>query len=468
MANPDAAAIYCRISLDRTAEALGVARQEADCRAFIDRRGWTLHDVYVDNDTSAYGGKTRPAYRRLLADLTAGTVDAVVVWHLDRLTRTPAELEQFFDLADKAGVRHLHSVTGDVDLGSDDARFLARILGAAARKESDDKSRRLRRKHRELAERGIPVGGTRPFGYEPDKVTVRESEAALIREAADALVAGESLRSVAMRWNVEGVQASRGGRWGQTSLRRVLLSARVVGKRSLHGQVIADGTWPAILDEVTQARLRAVVDDRARSHRGGFGPAHLLTGLLRCGRCGASMMSQSQGQTHPHRRSYCCPAAPSKRGCGGIRIVAEPTEDVVVSRMLGHLSDISTAEPVGSVDDTALVAEIADLETRKAALAADFYVRGDLTDRVQFQAASAALERRVSDAQKALAAMVHRRAAETLAADAGTVAAGWETMELSARRDLLAQVIDRVTVAPRRAPGYNLFDPERLAIVWRV
>jgi site-specific DNA recombinase len=83
------AAIYCRISDDREGAGLGVARQEADCRERAKRLGWTVAGLYVDNDFSAYSGKIRPEYRRLLADLRAGVLDAVIAWHTDRLHRSP-------------------------------------------------------------------------------------------------------------------------------------------------------------------------------------------------------------------------------------------------------------------------------------------------------------------------------------------------------------------------------------------
>src|SRR5947209_3669246 len=161
------AAVYCRISDDRTEEALGVARQELDCRALAERRGWDVADLYIDNDLSAYRGAPRPAYSRLLDDISAKRVDAVVVYDLDRLHRHPRELEQFFEVCDAAGLKHLASVSGDVDLATHDGRFHARILGAVARKESDDKSRRSGRKHEGLALAGkLSGGGDRPFGYE--------------------------------------------------------------------------------------------------------------------------------------------------------------------------------------------------------------------------------------------------------------------------------------------------------------
>ncbi|MDP2623179.1 MAG: recombinase family protein, partial [Actinomycetota bacterium] len=127
-ATPEAAAIYARISLDRSGEGLGVARQEALCRKLAESKGWPVAEVYVDGSTSAYNGKARPGYERMLGDLEAGRRDAVICVDLDRLTRRPAELEAFVDLADRHGIA-LANVSGDSDLSTADGRLRARILG---------------------------------------------------------------------------------------------------------------------------------------------------------------------------------------------------------------------------------------------------------------------------------------------------------------------------------------------------
>ena len=106
-----AAAVYARISSD-DGTALGVTRQVEDCRALAASLGWTVAEEYVDNDVSAFTGRTRPGYERLLADLRDGSRDAVLVYHLDRLTRRPIELEQFLTVAEGSVLRHLRFVTG--------------------------------------------------------------------------------------------------------------------------------------------------------------------------------------------------------------------------------------------------------------------------------------------------------------------------------------------------------------------
>ena len=110
MATPRAAAVYARISSDVTGEGLGVKRQLEDCRKLAKDRGWVVAEEYVDNDISAFTGKARPAYERMLSDIQDGHRDGVIVYNLDRLTRQPIELEQFSQVCERAGVRQMASL----------------------------------------------------------------------------------------------------------------------------------------------------------------------------------------------------------------------------------------------------------------------------------------------------------------------------------------------------------------------
>lgn len=152
------AGIYTRISYDPAGQRAGVERQRLDCEALCRSRGWEVARYLEDNDRSAYSGKPRRAYQELLRAVDAGEIDAIVIWHNDRLHRSPKELEGFIDLVERTGVRVAVVSGGDYDLTSPDGRLAARIVGAVARKESEDRSRRVRRKHLELAEQGRPAG----------------------------------------------------------------------------------------------------------------------------------------------------------------------------------------------------------------------------------------------------------------------------------------------------------------------
>lgn len=127
-------------------------------------------EEYVDNDLSAWGAMRRPAYEGMLDDLAAGRRDGVVVYHQDRLTRRPSELEHFVDVLTKADVGLVQFVAGaQVDVASGDGLLVLRVLGAVAANEPASKSRRVRRKLDEVAAAGRPhAGSRRPFGFEDD------------------------------------------------------------------------------------------------------------------------------------------------------------------------------------------------------------------------------------------------------------------------------------------------------------
>lgn len=436
-----------------------------DCERLVARQGWEVEERYVDDDVSAYGGKPRPAYRRMLDDLRGGFLDAVVVWDLDRLHRQPRELEEFFDLCKVAGVSRLASVSGDVDLSTHDGQFLARILGAVAKKESDDKSRRIRRKHEELAQAGkIAGGGSRAYGYEADKRTVRESEALVIRECAARLLAGEALRSICGDLNERGVETVTGAEWKPQTLRRMLLSARISGQRERHGEIVATAEWPPVITPAESTRIRGLLSDpERRTNR--VARRYLLVRLLRCGLCGETLVSRPKAGG---ARAYVCAKGPGFSGCGRITVMAEPLEQFVVEAVLYRLDSPELAaamsgEP-GDPDAQRWQAEIEQSRAELDELAA-MYGRREI-GLSEWQAARTPIERRVTDAKKQLGRLTRTTALAGQIGHATELRERWTTLPLSRQHAIVAAVLDHLVVAPGRR-GYNKFDVGRFTPAWR-
>jgi site-specific DNA recombinase len=319
---PRSAAIYARISSDQVGEGLGVQRQTEDCRKLAADLGWQVGEEYVDNDFSAYSGKPRPAYLRMLADLASGARDGVLVYHPDRLTRSPREIEDFLEVIGAARVGHVHFVTGGagLDLVSGDGLFMLRMMGAFGANESAAKSRRVKRKILQNAQLGLPHGRSlRPFGFEDDAIAHRPDEAAIIREMATRCVAGESLRSLCTDLDKRGIRSVKGSPWQTHSLRLVLSNPRAAGLRAHNGEVIGKAVWDPIIDEDLHRKVLATIEARRVSGR--RAPrAYLLSGLLRCGKCGKTLYSSRRVDS----RRYVCLSGPDHRGCGGLTVVAPP------------------------------------------------------------------------------------------------------------------------------------------------
>lgn len=316
------AGVYTRISSDPSGQRAGVDRQRADCEAHCQNRGWEVVEVFCDNDASAYGRKPRRAYERMLAAAESGTIDAIVTWHNDRLHRSPKELEAFIDLVERSRVRLAVVTGGDYDLTTPDGRLSARIVGAVARKESEDRSRRVRRKHLELAELGRPAGQL-GWGVRSD------DERELVREAARRVLEGDGLMTIARDWNTQGVPGASGGPWGAPTLRRVLLSSRIAGLREHgvdpSGKTLGDlspAVWAAALDRQTWDQVRAVLLNPERNTNVRKATRYLLTGLIHCGDCGAALFSRPRNNT---RRFLCAGRRPGHQ----LGIIADPVDELV-------------------------------------------------------------------------------------------------------------------------------------------
>lgn len=324
------AAIYTRISRDAQGDdedagikRQGVQRQEKDCRALAERLGWEVVQVYEDNDISAFSGKVRPQYRAMLAAAKAGQVRAILAWHPDRLYRRAVDLEEIVNIAEANHLQIATVTAGDVNLSTPAGRMNARIIAAVAQGEVENTRSRVRRKKEEMAASGKYRGGRRPFGYEKDGKTIRETEAEVIRQATTALRAGRSLRAVVSELNAQGSRTSTGKEWDPHTLRPVLLRARNAGLIQ-KGQVwhrdpdIVPGVkaeWPAIISEEEWRAVHKLLTDPSRLQRTVTSePRWLGSGIYMCGKptengevCGSIMRVSGVGETESrpnHRRTY--------------------------------------------------------------------------------------------------------------------------------------------------------------------
>ncbi|UGQ09357.1 recombinase family protein [Yinghuangia sp. ASG 101] len=476
------AAIYCRISQDREGAGLGIARQEADCRALCERRDWIVVDVYADNDVSAYSGAPRPQWDRMLADVRAGVVTAIACWHVDRLTRSPRELEDVIDIADRQGVE-LATVTGEIDLATPTGRMIARMLGAAARHEAEHKAERQKRQRRQSAEAGkVAGGGRRPFGYADDRVTIIKEEAEVIREAVKRVLAGESLSSISRALKARDVRTPEGNHWQPRTLRRLLASARISGRREhsprsagettrpLLGEIVADAVWPGIISAEDSDRVRALLSDPARVRK--YNPAangrkYLLSGILRCGKpradgkpCGCGMV----GRPRSGVPRYVCPNMPGTDACGGTATNAAKTDDHVRDMLITALASPAFARRLRRQDDeTAQVqAQMRADEEQLEGLAQD---HGEgLISRKEWLIARTPVQARLEAGRAKLA---RATTANALAAFIGTeddMRARWKDMNVSQRRVIVAAVVKAITVKP--ADPRRKWDPDRFDFDW--
>lgn len=466
MSEPRAAAVYARISSD-DGTALGVKRQARDCRRLAADLGWTVAEEYVDNDISAYGGRQRPGYERMVADLADGSRDGVIVYHPDRLTRRPIELERFVEVLTTAGGCPVRFVAGGpVDVADGDGLLVLRMLAAVAANESASKSRRVRRKMDEVAAAGRPHGGAhRPYGYEDDRITVKDDEAEVIRVVAARFVAGESIRSLATWLDKEGVKTVSGGPWRTTTLNAVLASPRIAGLRQHRGEVIGEAVWEPIITLADRDKILARMEARKTSGR--RAPRrYLLSGLLRCGRCHKTLYSAARATT----RRYVCLSGPDHGGCGRLTVVAGPLEELVTEAVLYRLDTPELAGALtGRQRADRQAADLADgIAADRAQLdeLAGLYAARAIGVR-EWMAARRPIEDRIADAKKRLARVTRTDTIGGLVGNGRALKAQWHDLDLTRQHAIVAAVMDHAVVAPG-VSGARQLDPGRVDPIWRL
>ena len=464
------AAIYARISADVEGKSLGVQRQLEDCRKLAADRGWPVGAEYVDNDVSAFSGKPRRQYARMLAELESGARDAVIVYNLDRLHRRPAELEEFVGLCERVGVSQVATVTADIDLGNDNGLFMARIFAAFAAKESGRKSARVRRKLLQNAEQGLPHGSVRPFGYEPDKITIRPDEAAVVREMVDRYLAGQSIKSVTVWLNESGIAPAVATSWQTSAVRQILCSGRIAGLREHRGQVIGPAKWAPIITPAERDRVLARIAARSvtktRAAR-----TYLLSGMLRCGRCGNRLYSQARHVNPNNRvRRYVCLKGPDHGGCGRLTVVAEPVEQLLTDAVLArldspHLAQVLAGKSSPDADVAALAAQVEADQSRLDELAG-LYAEGAISVR-EWIAARDPITARITQSRRDIAEATETSAVYELAGTGGTLAKQWPDLDLDRQQAIVKSVLDHAVIAPGTA-GQRRLDINRVQPHWRI
>jgi len=463
-----AAGIYARISNDPEGDRLGVERQIADCRREAERRGWPVADVYVDDDKSAWSGKRRPEYDRMLADIAAHKLDAILFYHPDRLTRRPIEMEQFVEACLKAKLDEIAWIGGSLVPTDSDGLLLIRIQSAVASDSSAKTSKRIRRQIEEAASKGLPRGGGfRPFGYRDDRLHIDPAEADLIREAAGRVLAGDSVRSIVTDWARRGVVSPAGKPWIQPSFRTMIASARLSGQREHKGEIVAKGIWEPILTVEQTTAIRSLLADNRHARRRPT-RRYFLTGLLECGRCGAPLISRP---TAKGERRYVCANGVGQIGCGRLAVMAEPVEAFIEEALLQRidrpevasaLAGAADADATRAADREAIVADEAELEQ----LARDHADRR--ITRREWLAARDVIETRIEEARKRVSRQSATAAIDPYLGRPGALRAEWTTIGLNRQRSVATALLNRATIRPAALPGRGVFDPARIEPLWRL
>jgi site-specific DNA recombinase len=374
MIDPGRVAAYIRWSTDDQADGTTLEVQRESCIHYILSQGWRFREdlCFVDDGYSG-GTLERPALAALRRMVGAGQVDCIVVYKLDRLSRSVVDTVNLV-LREWEGRCHVKSTREPIDTASPAGKMFFYLLVSYAEWERSVIRERTMAGKQKRAEQGKNPGIRPPYGYAcggaPGEWAVCEGEAAVVRRIFREYATGRGLVAIAGGLNAEAVPTRSGAPWRASTVSYLLQNEAYRGVLA-YGSHRAEKALPALIDEGLWQAVQAGRRERAALPRRSRGGPYLLSGVARC-RCGAPLVGGLVGGRY---RTYSCSArrAGGAGICGAGTIQAGPVEEAVLTAIRGHFA----AGPASEGDFRRALAEqhqvalgTAEAWARKAAAAA--------------------------------------------------------------------------------------------------
>jgi site-specific DNA recombinase len=449
--------------------------QYESCLAYIARQeSWTVVDDRYDDGGFTGANIERPAFQRLLEDVEAGKIDIVLVYKVDRLSRSLLDFAKLMDRFDRAKTAFV-SVTQNFSTADAMGRLTLNMLISFAEFERSMIAERTRDKVVAARRKGKWTGGPVPLGYQvvEGKLAVEDAEARIVRQIFALYEAHRSILRIIDELNGLGVTTKKQRRWTKDAVLRVLKNPIYAGY-TRHEDERFPGEHAAVLDVATFDRVQGLINHSAPAlNRRGEGDS-ILRGLARCAACRAKMIVEYARRGRRTYRYLRCETAQKKgtdKCTARTRLPLEQVESLVLDVLRENARTPGFAARVCSV----LQGRI-DLRRKVLTHEADTLPKtlGEASSRVHSlalalpeapEAAKAVLKRRVDEeaqivaAQQARLADVQRelRGLVGLEADAawieralGRFDAMWDALTDANRVVLVHAVVDEVVLDAER------------------
>jgi site-specific DNA recombinase len=381
--------IYTRKStdegLDQAFNTLDAQREAAE--SFINsqrQEGWLALSQKYDDGGYTGANMERPALKRLLTDIQSGAVNCVVVYKVDRLSRSLLDFARIMEILDKHGATFV-SVTQQFNTTSSMGRLTLNVLLSFAQFEREMISERTRDKMGAARRKGKWVGGNPVLGYDVapqgGSLVVNQEEAKRVREIfalylelGSLIPVVEELERRGWRmksWTTRERRQAGGKAIAKNSLYNLLTNMIYVGKVEFGGQVY-QGEHERVVDDQTWNRVQTALNRNGRRGGRSIGNkyAALLKGLVRCASCDVGMIHTYVNKKDRLYRYYVCVKA-HQRGwaqCETRSVSAQALEDAVVEQLRGVGRNSTVLREVVRQIDMHRRKESTEVETEKSTI----------------------------------------------------------------------------------------------------
>ena len=309
-------AIYCRVSTEEQAtEGFSIHAQKDKLTKYAESNDWDIVDYYVDDGISGKNLTERPEVSRLIEDVKKGRIKNVLIYKLDRLTRSVKDLIYLIELFDKNNCT-FNSQTEKIDTSNAVGRMFVKIIGIFAEFERENLAERVTFGYEQKTKEGNYTNCNGVFGYDyivgKGKLKLNKGEALYVKKIYNWYLEGESMLKIAKKLKDLNVPTKRGGHWNQSTIYSILTNPLYIGNvrygvgRKNSFEVSGKNIVPIISPELFN-NVSNLMKKRKKFHNKKYSSDDTYYfRVLRCSLCGRGYHARQQLQSGKKYITYQC------------------------------------------------------------------------------------------------------------------------------------------------------------------
>jgi site-specific DNA recombinase len=312
-------AAYIRVSTDEQAqEGYSIPAQRNRLEAYAISQGWEIVQYYVDEGISAKD-MNRPELQRMIKGVKEGFFDCVLVYKLDRLTRSVLDLYQLLETFEKYNVK-FKSATEVYDTTTAIGRLFITLVAALAQWERENLGERVRMGMQQKAKEGKWTVSIPPIGYNAindSNLEINHQEASIVKEIFSLYLSGAGMWGIARSLNERGLHTKHGKTWSQNTISYILKNPIYKGTTRYNYRVNqeqyfeVDGFVPPIISEEEFNMVQQIIESKSNLHPRQASSKFIFSKVLKCARCGTTLIGKTSTSKRGNKKyvsyNYVCP-----------------------------------------------------------------------------------------------------------------------------------------------------------------
>ena len=349
--------IYIRVSTeDQAKDGFSIHAQKEKLTKYAEANDWDIFDYYVDDGISGKNLDGRPQVIRLLKDVEEGKINNVLIYKLDRLTRSVRDLIYLIELFEKHSCT-FNSQTEKIDTSNAVGRMFVKIIGIFAEFERENLAERVSFGYEQKTREGNYTNTNGVYGYDyiigEQKLVVNEFEKELVNKIFNLYIDGKSYHKIALEFNMENVPTKRGGHWASSTVKSIINNPLYVGKvrygvktKNKDKSFTVDGNniEPIISEEKWELANNIIQTRKHYCVRRYPSENSYFFHIIKCSKCGGGISARQQ--THHNKLYITYRCNNSCRGfcdCGGF---SHKTMEKAFLEYLETLQDMKPDESI--------------------------------------------------------------------------------------------------------------------------